>query len=204
MNENDARAEALALMQKFEARPVHVQHVTALALQLFDQIDSLHGLGPRDRTLLEMSGLLHDIGHRSANAGAGHHHESARMIREHRWNGIDRADAEIVAQVARYHRKTMPELSHEDFKALGISDRQLIQKLAALLRLADAFDRTHLQLVRQIRVELPVNRIVFHLEIVGPVLHEIQAARLKGDLAEAIFQRDLVFMVDGEELMPRE
>ena len=191
-------------MQKFEARPVHVQHVTALALQLFDQIDSLLGLGPRDRTLLEMSGLLHDIGHRSANAGAGHHHESARMIREHRWTGINRSEVETVAQVARYHRKAMPELSHEDFKALGISDRQLIQKLAALLRLADAFDRTHLQLVRQIRVELPVNRIVFHLEIVGPVLHEIQAARLKGDLAEAIFQRDLVFMVDGEELMPRE
>ena len=92
----------------------------------------------------------------------------------------------------------------EEFKALAIHDRQLVQKLAALLRLADAFDRTHLQLIRQIRIELPVNRIVFHLEIVGPVLHEIHAARLKGDLAEAVFQRDLVFMVDGEELMPHE
>lgn len=204
MNENEARVEALALMQQMEARPVHVQHVTALALQLFDQIATLHGLGPRERMLLEMAGLLHDIGHRSTNTGSGHHQESARMIREHRWNGIDRAEIEIVAQVARYHRKTMPELSHEEFKALAIHDRQLVQKLAALLRLADAFDRTHLQLIRQIRIELPVNRIVFHLEIVGPVLHEIHAARLKGDLAEAVFQRDLVFMIDGEELMPHE
>lgn len=190
-------------MEKFEARPVHVQHVTALALQLFDQIATLHGLGPRERMLLEMAGLLHDIGHRSTNAAVGHHQESARLIREHGWNGIDHNDAEIVAQVARYHRKTMPELSHDEFKALAFFDRHIVQKLAALLRLADAFDRTHLQLVRQIRVELPVNRIIFHLEIVGPVLHELQAARLKGDLAEAVFQRDLVFMVDGEELMPR-
>jgi len=204
VNENEARAEAIALMQQMEARPVHVQHVTALALQLFDQIDSLHGLGPRERMLLEMSGLLHDIGHRSTNAAVGHHHESARLIREHGWKGIDHNEAEIVAQVARYHRKTMPELSHDEFKSLAVFDRHIVQKLAALLRLGDAFDRTHLQLIRQIRVELPVNRIIFHLEIVGPVLHEIQAARLKGDLAEAVFQRDLVFMVDDEELMPRQ
>ena len=204
MNDNEARAEALALMQQREARPIHVQHVTALALQLFDQLAVLHGLGPRERTLLEMAALLHDLGHRSTNPAVGHHQESARMIREHGWNGIDRAEVEIVAQVARYHRKTMPELSHEEFKALAVFDRHIVQKLAALLRLGDAFDRTHLQLVRQIRVERAVNRIIFHLEIVGPVLHEIQSARLKGDLAEAIFQRDLVFMVDGEELMPHE
>ena len=203
-NGNEARAEALKFMQQMEARPVHVQHVATLSLQLFDQLTTLHALGSRERLLLELAGYLHDIGHRSDNVGVGHHLESARMIRERRWNGINRAEVEIVAQVARYHRKAMPEMSHEEFQALSFAARHIVQKLGALLRLADALDRTHIQLVREVRVELPVNKIVLHLEITGPVLHEVQAARLKGDLAEAVFQRDLVFMVDGEELMPRE
>lgn len=204
MNESIARTEALALMQEREARPVHVQHVARLALTLFDQLAELHGLGPRERTLLEMAGYLHDVGHRSAPGGKGHHKESARVIREHGWKGITPAEAEIVAQVARYHRKEMPELSHDEFRALSVIDRQHVQKLGALLRLGDALDRTHEQLITAIRVELPVNRIVLHVDINGPVLYELQAARVKADLAEAVFQRDVVFMVDDEELMPRQ
>lgn len=204
MNETEARAEALALMQEIEARPVHVRHVTKLALRLFDQLATLHGLGPRERLLLELAGYLHDIGHRSNLPGVGHHLESARMIRERGWKEINPSEVEIVAQVARYHRKGMPELSHDEFRALAVPDRRLVQKLGALLRLADALDRSHIQLVKGVRVELPTNQIVLHLEIEGPVLHELQAARLKCDLAEAVFQRDLVFMVDDEELMPRQ
>ena len=203
MNESLARTEALALMQEREARPVHVQHVATIALALFDQLVELHGLGPRERTLLEMAGYLHDIGHRSAPGGKGHHKESARIIREHGWKGVTSAEAEIVAQVARYHRKEMPEMSHDEFRALALVDRKLVQTLAALLRLADALDRTHEQLIPKVRVELPTNRIVLHLEINGPVLYELQAARVKADLAEAVFQRDVVFMVDDEELIPR-
>lgn len=190
-------------MQNLEARPVHVQHVAALALQLFDQLIDLHGLGPHERMLLEMAGYLHDIGHRSAPGGKAHHKESARVIREHGWKGISPAESEIVAQIARYHRKEMPELSHDEFRALCFADRHLVQKLGAMLRLADALDRTHEQMITAIRVELPVNRIVLHLDINGPVLYELQAARVKADLAEAVFQRDVVFMVDDEELMPR-
>ena len=204
VNESLARTEALALMKEREARPVHVQHVTALATQLFDALGELHSFGPRERMLLEMAGYLHDIGHRSAPGGKGHHKESARLIREHPWTGINPAEAEIVAQVARYHRKEMPELSHDDFRALTLVDRKLVQTLGALLRLGDALDRTHEQLIPKLRVELPTNRIVLHLEINGPVLYELQAARVKADLAEAVFQRDIVFMVDDEELMPRQ
>lgn len=190
-------------MHQLEARPVHVQHVAQLALQLFDQLSELHGLGLRERLLLEMAGYLHDIGHGSASGGVGHHKESARLIRQQPWTSLSRNEAEIVAQVARYHRKGMPEMSHDEFRALAPADRQIVQRLAGLLRLADALDRTHEQLVRAIRVELPVNRVLLHLEITGPALYELQAARIKADLAEAVFQRDVVLMVDGEELMPR-
>lgn len=202
MNETSARDEILALMREKEARPVHVQHVTRLALSLFDQLLELHGLGQRERLLLEAAGCLHDIGHQFDHLGGGHHQVSARMIREHPWRNISRPEAEVIAQVARYHRKAMPEMSDEEFRALPNWDRRIVQRLAALLRLADALDRNHLQLVQSARVEVRPNQIVIHLEAAGPVLREVRSAYVKGDLALAVFQRDLLFVVGEEEIPP--
>jgi exopolyphosphatase / guanosine-5'-triphosphate,3'-diphosphate pyrophosphatase len=157
-------------------------------------------LGPRERLWLEAAGHLHDIGRRSAFIGEGHHTESARLIREHPWRNFSPAEAGMIAQVARYHRKAIPEISHEEFRNLGPKDRRIVQHLSALLRLADSLDRGHQQLVRSVRVELPVNRIVLHLETAGPVLREIKAVQQKGDLAELVFQRDLVIMIGQEEI----
>ena len=201
MNELTAREEALALMQAKEARPVHVLHVAQLTLQLFDQLATLHGLGGPERLFLEAAAWLHDIGHQVPASTEGHHKESARLIREHPWVNFDLREVELIAQVARYHRKNIPEVAHDEFRARPEWDRRIIQHLAALLRLADSFDRTHAQLVRSVRVELPVNRILFHLETTGPVLREVRAARQKGDLASLVFQRDLIFLSNGVEFV---
>lgn len=200
LDEAAAREEFLALMQDLEARPVHVRHVARLAVELFDQLVPLHGLGPRERLLLEAASCLHDIGHKTALKGEGHHKESARLIREHAWTKFTRREVEIMAQSARYHRRSLPEMEHVEFRSLDEWDRRIVQSLAALLRLADSLDRNHCQLVSGVKIEFPVNRLVFHLEVSGPVLREIRAAQFKGDLARAVFQRDLVFMIDGEEI----
>lgn len=204
MSDSDAREETVSFMLEHEVRPEHARHVSALALQLFDQLAALHELGQRESLLLEAAALLHDIGHGAEPVTGGHHRESARMIREHSWKCFAPPEVEIIAQVARYHRKGMPENAHEEFVALTERDRRIVQRLAALLRLADAFDRSHGQHIQRVRVELPVNKIDFHLESEGPVLREVMAARIKGDLAQAVFQRDLRFMFDGEEIEPPE
>ena len=197
-----ARAEFLALMRAMEAEPVHVAHVTRLALQIFDGLAALHGLGERERLLLEAASSLHDIGHQFDHLGTGHHKESARLIREHPWKNFNPLDVSIIALVARYHRKSVPELKQGEFAALELGDRIVVQKLAALLRLADALDRNHAQYVARVTPEVQPNRIVLHLEPSGPVLIEVIFARKKGDLAEKVFQRDLVFMVGGLEIKP--
>ena len=202
MNEPDARDEMLAFMRENEVRPAHVRQVARLALELFDQLAVLHGLGSRERLLLEAAAHLHDIGHRTLPPGSSHHYEAARMIREHPWKHFIGPEVEVIAQVARYHRKAMPEMSHDEFKALNEWDRRVVQRLAAMLRLADAFDRSHAQHIERVVVELPANRIVLRLESAGPVLREVQAAHLKGDLARLVFQRDLVFMFGGDEMKP--
>ena len=199
MNEPAAREEILELMRRMERRPAHVEHVTMLALQIFDQLVVLHGLGPRERLLLEAAGCLHDIGHVTEHSGSAHHQESARLIRGQPWQYFTPADVEIIAQVARYHRKEMPELAHKEFRVLNETDRRVVQRLAAMLRLADSFDRGHFQPVQRVTVELPPNRIIFRLEATGSVDREIQAAIRKGDLATAVFQRDLCFaIVEGK------
>jgi len=204
MNDSAARAEFLALMTELEIRPIHVRHVARLALQLFDGLAGLHGLGARERLLLEAASHLHDIGHRSENPALGHHHESARMIRQHGWQNFTPPEVELIAQIARYHRKSMPEMEHEEFRKLRDWDRRLVQRLAALLRLADSLDKTHAQIIQSVGIDLPVNRIIFRIEASGPVVHEVRAAIRKGDLAMAVFQRDLFFMVGNEIVNPPE
>src|SRR5437868_12053186 len=107
MNTDDARDEVLALMQALEEEPHHVRHVAALALQLFDELEELHGLSELDRFILEAASLLHDIGWSVAQDGQGHHRQSARLIREHGWKHFQRGTVDIIAQVARYHRKNL-------------------------------------------------------------------------------------------------
>src|SRR5690349_19709827 len=138
-----AREEILGLMHARENKPLHVQHVSSLALQLFDGLTPLHGLGLRERLLLEAAAHLHDIGHSEGFSPAGHHKESARLIREHPWQHFSRPDVEVIAQVSRYHRKSIPDMSHDEFRDLPSPERRITQVLAGILRLADSLDRTH-------------------------------------------------------------
>lgn len=196
--------EVLDLMRAMEPRPLHVTHVTKLALQLFDSLVALHGLGSPERFLLESAGYLHDIGHQFDYLGTGHHKESARIIREHPWRNFTPDEVEVIALVARYHRKAMPELDDPYFAALIPTQRRTVQTLAAFLRLADSLDRNHEQYVTGVSAQLAPNQIVFHLQTVGPVLREVTTAHKKGDLAQRVFERDLVFVVGEEVIRPKE
>ena len=202
MSETAARDEALAFMRELELRPIHVEHVARLAGQLFDQLVALHGLGPQERLLLEAAALLHDIGQRPDPLAEGHHKWAARLIRERPWANFSPPEVEVIAQVARYHRKSMPETAHDEFRALDPPSRRIVQCLAALLRLADSLDRSHQQSVREVRVEIRPNQLLFHLDATAPLLREVAAAHSKGDLAIAVFQRDLVFLMGNEEIKP--
>lgn len=193
MNIDAARAEVLALMNAREEDRNHVQHVARLAVHLFDELEDLHGLGDHDRFLLEAAGCLHDIGWSVARNGQGHHRESARLIREHGWKNLSPATTELMAQVARYHRKSVPDLEHEEFAALSPAERLRVQQLAALLRMADGLDRSHQQLISHLSAEIFPGRMVIHLIALRPASREMAAASKKANLARAIFQREVVF-----------
>ena len=195
MNLPAAREEVLAFMQALEEEPHHVQHVAALALQLFDELEDLHGLGDHDRFLLEAAALLHDIGWSVSSDGSGHHRESARLIREHGWMNLDDAAVTLVAQVARYHRKSPPDLEHEEFAALSPAERRRVQQLAAVLRLADGLDRCHQQHVTGVNVDILPDTLLLRLRTNHPCSREVASALKKSDLAAAIFHRPVTIAV---------
>lgn len=193
MNHAAATQELDEVMRRLEPEPEHSLHVAFLAVRLFDQLQALHQLGPEDRTLLDGAARLHDIGWPISKGGAAHHKLSARLIRRQSWTHLTPEEVETVAQVARYHRKALPCSEHVDFHSLPRPRQEAVSQLSALLRLADAFDRSHLQFVRDVRVIHNGDHLHFTLVSREAPLREIAGAEKKGNLARAIFRRELSF-----------
>jgi exopolyphosphatase/guanosine-5'-triphosphate,3'-diphosphate pyrophosphatase len=150
-------AQALALGRKYRFDEAHAKHVAALALSLFDQCADLHHLGPDERSLLKLAALLHDAGD---FVGFDSHHKHTYYIVTHSdLMGLSPEQKEVVANVARYHRKSLPDLSHPGFRKLDRRLRAVVRKLAALLRVADAFDREHQGKVLDVAVRITPGRI---------------------------------------------
>lgn len=193
MNRVAALAELRRAMERLEPEPEHTVHVAYLAVRLFDQLGAVHGLGPDDRVILEGAACLHDIGWPVSDRGTGHHKHSARLIRGQKWEHLSAEEVDLVAQVARYHRRALPCSEHGDFHRLSRSRQQAVRRLAAMLRLADAFDRSHLQGVRDVEVRITEDRLEFTLRSRQPPLREIAAGEKKGNLAYEVFARRLFF-----------
>ena len=193
MNERLVAAEAL--LTEFGWEVPHARQVRDLALTLFDQLQPLHGLGLEERDILAAAALLHDIGW---TVGATKHHkESYRLIREHapRLAGFTLSEVELIANVARYHRKALPSLDHEPFANLAVPQRQVVQRLAALLRLADGLDRGHHSAVTAISCAVTADRVLISIRLPASDDTDLGGAARKRDLFEVVFGRPVEFAV---------
>ena len=163
----------------------HVQQVTRLAVQLFDQTAALHDLPDSARPVLRAAALGHDIGYqRSAKR---HHKESFRLLRRRLRPLVGEELATMIACVARYHRKALPKSRHVGFRDLAAPARLTVERLAALLRIADGLDRSHMQRVRQMHSRITPVR--WQLIAIGAGEAELWGAERKADLAERAFGR---------------
>ncbi|MDC0747642.1 Ppx/GppA phosphatase family protein [Polyangium mundeleinium] len=131
----------LRLGRRYHFDEAHGMLVARFATRLFDELSARHRMSPRDRILLHAASLLHDVG--DFVRYEGHHKHSYYLIVHADLMGLSPAEREIVANVARYHRKSPPQLDHENFRALSREDRAKVKAMAAILRVADALDREH-------------------------------------------------------------
>ena len=119
----------------------HARHVAQLAQELFTLTWPLHGCGPHELDLLTRAALLHDAG--ILVAYRQHHKESLRLIKAAALPGLNEQEQAVVACVARYHRKALPQKRHAVYRELSRVARQQVAELGGILRLADAFDYAH-------------------------------------------------------------
>ena len=171
----------------------HMAQVTKLALALFDKLVEIHGLGARERLLLEITALLHDIGW-SRTTDGGHHKHSRDMILEAELPGLTKEERTLCALTARYHTKAEPDVKrHKGFAALKKRDRALVCWLAAILRVADGLDCTHRGAIRIGECELGRKRLTISLAGRGECAGEISGAEKKSGLLARMADREVVF-----------
>ena len=158
------RRSVVHLAHRLDPEPEHAHHTTALALQLFDGTAELHGLPETARELLEAAGLLHNVG--LSISHDSHHKHSYYVIRNSEWlTGFTQHEVELIAQVARYHRKSAPKPKHLEYSLLDEDDQQLVATLAGLLRVAIGLDRTHAQAVRAVHPEVADDEVRLVLDV---------------------------------------
>jgi exopolyphosphatase / guanosine-5'-triphosphate,3'-diphosphate pyrophosphatase len=187
------RAESLdQVCQKYLVDASHANHVSQLALNLFYQLHHLHKLPEKYASILHAASMLHDIGLFIAHPK--HHKHSYYLIKSSGMNSFNKLDLELVANVARYHRKAHPSPKHLGFSQLSPANQDVVRKLSALVRIADAFDFKHGQQVDALNCTLTKSRtLTISASSEANLKEEIAWAGKKANLIQEVFNLDLSF-----------
>lgn len=190
--DRDVRSRSVdRLLRRGNTEVLHAAHVARLALELFDKTHALHQLTATEREWLQYGALLHDVG---CYVGFSKHHlHSYYLITHGDLTGFSAEEIEVIASIARYHRGKGPREWHENWRRLDPYLRPVVEKLAALLRIADGLDRSHRQLITDVSCRLRSRRVEFDAIARGDCEAELEAARRKGNVFERVFDRHALF-----------
>lgn len=186
---------ARILSERYQSDPSHGEHVGNLCTRFFEELTDLHQLTPHDALLLQVAAILHEVG--TYVSPRAHHKHSEYIILNSEVFGLDRLDVTIVALVARYHRHSGPRLDHPTYGALSTEDRIRVSKLAALLRVADALERTHAQRVSQLEFHRNQTSLRLRLPGLADAAVERLAMASKADLFEQVFGLSVIIDEDN-------
>lgn len=181
---------ALDFGRKFCFDEAHATHVATLAKKLFEQLHEQHQLEPRHGLLLQVAALLHEIG-LYVNTTSYHKH-SLYLIQNGELFGLTRRDQLLVALVARYHRRASPKPTHPGYASLDRESRVTVSKLAALLRVAIALDRSYTQRITDVSCLREDDRLVIEVPNVDDLSLEQLSLKENGALFEETFGLQVV------------
>jgi exopolyphosphatase / guanosine-5'-triphosphate,3'-diphosphate pyrophosphatase len=174
-----------AVGRRFGYEEAHAHAVATFAEKIFDTLAPHYNLSRHQRTLLSAAALLHDLGYHIASES--HHKHTLYLIKHSELTGFSEAEREVIANIARYHRGALPKERHPNYAALGAQDRETVWQLGAILRVADAFDRSHDNSVRDLRCEREGKGVHIQLRSGHNCHKEIWNAEQKSDMFEQAF-----------------
>jgi len=190
--EEETRTESLEeIGEKYNYDKVHCQQVSHLALRLFEQMRDLHRLPDKFRALLHASAMLHDIG--LFIAYPKHHKHTYYLIKSSLSGSFDHAELDLIANIARYHRKAHPANKHVSFRQLSPFQQDIVRKLSAILRVADALDYDHQSKVKDVSCKLQQSKkLSIRLTGRGDLSREIDYALEKSELMNEVYDIETV------------
>ena len=166
----------------------HSANVARLSCMLFDELSKLFEMEPHNRLYLETAALLANVG--LVVSHARHHLHTYYIVRNADLVGFTDHEIELVAQIARYHRKSEPKLQHNSFAALSAHDQEMVRMLAAILRIGIGLDRTHDGRTTSLKVSMKQSQI--QIVISGDSGDDLQlnlyAAQQRTSLLGEVFQ----------------
>jgi len=181
----DIIRSATSIVEKYGVDLKHAMHTRQTSVRLFDELVAEHSLDKRYRLLLEVAALLHEIG--TFVSGRAYHKHSFYLIANSEISGLTQDELQLVAHVARYHRRSRPKPAHIEYMAMPRERRMTTNKLAALLRVADALDASRTQHVRNINCRISDE----YLQIITPTTADVSLEErmlaMQGDLFEDIY-----------------
>ncbi len=185
----------VALARRCHYSETHARHVAMLAKSLFDQTKPLHGMDDQEYEWLEYAALLHDVGY--AINPRQHHKHSYYLITNSDLAGFTAEEIEMIANVARFHRRALPGPQHVPYKIMSPARRKVLEKLSAILRIADGLDRSHFSIIQEINVTIG-KTVNIELHALADSELEIWTAQSRVDLFQKVFGRTVTFTVQVE------
>ncbi len=191
----------LNLSKQYGVNMDHAEHVKMTALKMFDALQPEHNLGSKEREILEAAAYLHDVGYHISHDQ--HHKHSFYILSHCVMPGFTNNEAELIANVARYHRKSHPKKKHDNFQKLSSEDKEIVRILGGILRIAEGIDRRQLQAVKDI--DIYVNSISIKI-----VLHpssadlnpdiELWGANRRKPLLEEALSKAIDFSIEKSQM----
>lgn len=179
------KQNAIELGERFSFDRKHAEKVMELSLKIFDLTRDIHRMGNMEKCYLVLASMLHDIG--LAISNSSHHKHSQYIIKAQEFFYFNSNQKNIIANIARYHRRSSPKSTHPDYVALCHQDRMTVMKLASILRLGESLDNSHLQLVRDLKVDIHGNRVTITAMAEDEIFAETNSFKSKKELFVEFF-----------------
>ena len=181
----------LKTAKKYQTNLEHSQRVTAFALDIFDQTKGqLHYWNADQRQLLWAAAILHNCGHYVGHSS--HHKHSYYLIRNSELLGYNETEIEIIANIARYHRKSPPKKKHDSYRNLLHKEhRTMVNQLSAILRLAVALDRRQIGAIADVKCDYVPNFKEFKMSIFPSIIDDECALEMWSlDYKKGVFEEE--------------
>jgi exopolyphosphatase/guanosine-5'-triphosphate,3'-diphosphate pyrophosphatase len=176
------RRSAIELAERCNWEADHARQVARMALSIFEQSKHIHELGDREQEWLEFASLLHDVGNHISYER--HHRHSYYLIKNGDLRGFEPEEIEVIALVARYHRRGTPKRDHDGYGDLPSALKRTVRVLGAILRLAESLDRSQHGVVSAINVRDRGGDLRLQLEARGDAELEVWAGRRQVSVLE--------------------